>query len=55
MPSGGEEVRVLYSWKRRLVEIWDAICFFLNLGVVGEGEGVVGGGFLLVVVWIGCS
>lgn len=37
MPSGGEEVMVLYSWKRRLDAIVDAIVWGL------EGSGGVGG------------
>lgn len=35
MPSGGEEVRSLYSWKRRLVARVDVI-----LVVGGRGRGV---------------
>lgn len=44
MPSGGEEVRVRYSWKRRLDAIDDAIVeggWWLRWCGGGEGGGEV--------------
>lgn len=48
MPSGGEEVRSLYSWKRRRDAIEDAMLVGFRVGGRrGEGPGCEGVG----VVW----